>query len=327
MPKVASILVVRLSAIGDLILVAPITAQLASEGHRVTLLCKDAYRSVATCLPGVHEVLSWEKDRAGIKAGAPAFEQVIDLQGTSKSKRWCSQLNRTVFTYKKPYLRRALLLLTKQKSLALSPVVHRYAAAAAPFFNGGFRPDSVDYRLRMPEVHLELPQQPYIALVLGGSYAGKRLDFQAWRQIMDGLSAFQMPLALIGGPEEAGMGESLEQPLGSGAKNYCGTTTVIEGFKVIKHAALVISGDTGFMHAAANFNRPLISLWGATHPALGFAPWPIYDRQRVVITTSALSPASKHGKVPWWMPNPMRKLPLEEVISAVASILQDKTAP
>jgi ADP-heptose:LPS heptosyltransferase len=90
MPKVASILVVRLSAIGDLILVAPITAQLASEGHRVTLLCKDAYRSVATCLPGVHEVLSWEKDRAGIKAGAPAFEQVIDLQGTSKSKRWCS---------------------------------------------------------------------------------------------------------------------------------------------------------------------------------------------------------------------------------------------
>jgi len=53
MSKVSSILVVRLSAIGDLILVAPITAQLASEGHRVTLLCKDAYRSVATCLPGV----------------------------------------------------------------------------------------------------------------------------------------------------------------------------------------------------------------------------------------------------------------------------------
>ncbi|HAR22598.1 MAG TPA: hypothetical protein DCR47_08580, partial [Cryomorphaceae bacterium] len=93
MSKVSSILVVRLSAIGDLILVAPITAQLASEGHRVTLLCKDAYRSVATCLPGVAEVLSWEKDRTGIKASASPYDHVIDLQGTSKSKRWCRKLN------------------------------------------------------------------------------------------------------------------------------------------------------------------------------------------------------------------------------------------
>ena len=115
--------------------------------------------------------------------------------------------------------------------------------------------------------------------------------------------------------------------MGSGATNYCGTTTVIEGFKVIENAALVISGDTGFMHAAANFNRPLISLWGATHPALGFEPWPVYEKQRAVVTTSTLSPISKHGKVPWWLPNPMRKLPLDEVISAAELILQDKTVP
>jgi ADP-heptose:LPS heptosyltransferase len=327
MPKDTSILVVRLSAIGDLVLVAPITAQLAREGYSVTVLCKDAYRSVASCLPGVKAVLSWEKDRAGIKAEVLTFDEVLDLQGTSKSKHWCGQLKRPMHTYEKPYLRRALLLLTKQKSFALTPVVQRYAAAAAPFFTGGFTPKAVEYRLCLPEVHLELPQHPYIALVLGGSYAGKRLDFHAWREIMDGLARFQMPLALVGGPEEAGMGESLEQPLGSGVKNYCGTTTVIEGFKVIENAALVISGDTGFMHAAANFNRPLISLWGATHPSLGFAPWPAYESQRTVITDSALSPISKHGKVPWWLPNPMRKLPLGDVISAAGSILQDKTTP
>ena len=327
MPKDTSILVVRLSAIGDLVLVAPITAQLAREGYSVTVLCKDAYRSVASCLPGVEAVLSWEKDRAGIKAQVFTFDAVLDLQGTSKSKYWCGQLNRPIHTYQKPYLRRVLLLLTKQKSFALTPVVQRYAAAAAPFFNGGFSPRTAEYRLCLPEVRLELPQQPYIALVLGGSYAGKRLDFHAWREIMDGLIRLHMPLVLVGGPEEAGMGESLEQPLGSGAKNYCGTTTVIEGFKAIENAALVISGDTGFMHAAANFNRPLISLWGATHPSLGFAPWPAYESQRTVITDSALSPISKHGKVPWWMPNPIRKLPLDEVISAAVSILQDKTTP
>lgn len=204
MPKDTSILVVRLSAIGDLVLVAPITAQLAREGYSVTVLCKDAYRSVASCLPGVEAVLSWEKDRAGIKAQVFTFDAVLDLQGTSKSKYWCGQLNRPIHTYQKPYLRRVLLLLTKQKSFALTPVVQRYAAAAAPFFNGGFSPRTAEYRLCLPEVRLELPQQPYIALVLGGSYAGKRLDFHAWREIMDGLIRLQMPLVLVGGPEEAG---------------------------------------------------------------------------------------------------------------------------
>ena len=42
----SSILVVRLSAIGDLVLVAPVVAQLHHEGYKVSLLCKDAYRSV-----------------------------------------------------------------------------------------------------------------------------------------------------------------------------------------------------------------------------------------------------------------------------------------
>ena len=60
---------------------------------------------------------------------------------------------------------------------------------------------------------------------------------------------------------------------------------------------------------------------------LGLAPWPSYDKQRSILTTSVFSPISKHGKVPWWMPNPMQKLPLDEVISAAASILQDKTMP
>lgn len=325
MQQVTSILVVRLSAIGDLVLVAPITAQLASEGHRVTLLCKDAYRSVASCLPGVHQVLSWEKDRAALQHDSSGYKAVLDLQGTSKSKRWCGKLNLPSRTYNKPYFRRLLLLTTKNKVFALDPVVARYAAVAHTFFSDGFKYDTLNFRLNLPKVQLELPKGPYIALVLGGSYAGKRLEFQEWREIMDGLAVFQMPVALIGGPEEAGIGEALEQPLGSGVKNFCGTTTVIEGFKVIENAALVISGDTGFMHAAANFNRPLVTLWGATHPTLGFAPWPPNAQQRTVVTTSAMSPLSKHGKVPWWMPNPMRKLPIQEVISAVASILQDKT--
>jgi ADP-heptose:LPS heptosyltransferase len=322
MSATRSILVVRLSAIGDLILVAPVVAQLHHEGYKVSLLCKDAYRSVALCLPGVVEVYSWEKDRLKIGAEGSNFTAVVDLQGTAKSKRWTRGLKTKVLTHEKPYLRRVLLLAFGQR-FALEPVVSRYFKAAQPLLK---HEEAPRVELVLPKTTLKLPEGPYIALVIGGTYAGKRLNYDQWRSAIRELLTLGLPIALVGGPEEAGIGESLEQPLGSGVSNYCGTTTVIEGMAVIKEAALVISGDTGFMHAAANFKRPLISLWGATHPSLGFAPWPQYSAQSQIITEGR-SPISKHGKVQWWQRNPMKKFPVDEIALIAEKMLKDRTMP
>ena len=315
-----SILVVRLSAIGDLVVVAPVVAQLHYEGYKVSLLCKDAYRPVALCLPGVAEVYSWEKDRVKLAEQGCNFTVVLDLQGTAKSKRWTRGLKVKVLTYKKPYFRRILLLVFGQR-FALEPVVSRYFKAAEPLLKNGAKAPA---ELVLPKTTLTLPEEPYIAMVIGGTHAGKRLNYDQWRLAIRELLKLGLPIALVGGPEEASIGESLEQPLGSGVSNYCGTTTIIEGMAVVKEAALVISGDTGFMHAAANFKRPLISLWGATHPSLGFAPWPHYSAQFQIIAKGR-SPTSKHGKVRWWQRNPMKKFPVEEIALIAEQILRDRT--
>ena len=317
-----SILVIRLSAIGDLVLVAPVVSALHLEGYQVLMLCKDAYRSVASCLPGVHEVYSWEKDRSKIAREISAFEAVLDLQGTSNSRRWTRGLDAGVYTYKKPYVRRILLLIFGP-SFALEPVVSRYFKAAQPLLKNRSQSNA---ELVLPQTTLSLPSEPYVAVVLGGSYSGKRLNYEQWRSAIVELLNLGYPIALVGGPEEAGIGESLEQPLGSGVTNYCGTTTIIEGMAIIKGAVLVISGDTGFMHAAANFHRPLISLWGATHPSLGFAPWPIYSQQSQIITQGR-TPISKHGKVQWWQRNPMKRFPVAQIYSVAKEMLEDRKEP
>jgi len=317
-----SILVIRLSAIGDLVLVAPVVSALHLEGYQVSMLCKDAYRSVASCLPGVHEVYSWGKDRSKIAGEISAFEAVLDLQGTSNSRRWTRGLDAGVYTYKKPYVRRILLLIFG-RSFALEPVVLRYFKAAQPLLKNRSQSNA---ELVLPQTTLSLPSEPYVAVVLGGSYSGKRLNYEQWRSAIVELLNLGYPIALVGGPEEAGIGESLEQPLGSGVTNYCGTTTIIEGMAIIKGAVLVISGDTGFMHAAANFHRPLISLWGATHPSLGFAPWPIYAQQRQIITQGR-TPISKHGKVQWWQRNPMKRFPVTQIYSVAKEMLEDRKEP
>ena len=313
---------VRLSAIGDLVLVAPVVAQLYHEGYEVSLLCKDAYRSVAYCLPGVAEIYSWEKDRVKLRQQGSNFTAILDLQGTASSKRWTRRLKAKVLTYKKPYLRRLMLLAFGQK-FALEPVVSRYFKAAQPLLKSEVQAPA---ELVLPKTTLSLPEGPFIAVVIGGTYAGKRLNYDQWRSAIRDLLKLGLPIALVGGPEEAGIGESLDQPLGSGVSNYCGTTTIIEGMAVVKAAALVITGDTGFMHTAANFKRPLISLWGATHPSLGFAPWPHYSAQFQIIAKGR-SPISKHGKVRWWQRNPMKKFPVKEIALIAQQMLRDRTTP
>lgn len=318
------ILVVRLSAIGDLILTSSILGQLSEEGYELHLLCKDAYRSVATCLPGVSKVWSWERDRGALLQQNTAFEAVLDLQGTGKSKRWVRKMKLPTYTYKKPYARRFLLLLTKSAAFSLEHVVDRYGKAAAPLLESGF--DGRVRALVLPELPLDLPEK-YIAVVIGGTYATKRPDFDQWQTLLTGLRTLGLPIVLLGGPEEAGVGESLEQPLGSGVKNYSGYYSVLQSLVAVRDAEVVVTGDTGLMHAAANFGRPTVSLWGGTHPTLGFTPWPAQPEERQIVTTSWWSPLSKHGKRAFWMPNPMKKLPLDRVVEATASILRDRTTP
>lgn len=308
------ILLVRFSAIGDLLLTGPVLRELANGQRHITLLVKRRCLSTAQLLRGVDAIALWEEDASEIMASAKdRFDRIIDLQGTGQSKRWVRQLGLPTRTFQKPYLRRVLLLLTKSRRFTLAPVVHRYAEAAGVEVN------------RSP-LSFNLSAAPRarnsLVFVIGGSHAGKRLSGAQWSALIGQFS--EENIALLGGPEDRALANELVQkhPRILDVTD----TSVEEGLAIIADACAVVSGDTGFMHAAALMGKPLVSLWGATHPALGFAPWPEAENQRIVLTKGA-SPISKHGKVPFYRGNPMRNLDLEEVAKAIAAILSDRTTP
>ena len=308
------VLLIRFSAIGDLLLTAPVIRELKKEGAHITLMVKDKFRTTATLLEGVDTLLSWEKDsKALLKTAASEYHRIIDLQGTAQSKRYIRKIKLPTSSFKKPYLRRMFLLLTRSKAFALTPVVERYAEAAGVM-------------LSKDKVAFNLPDLPdfegKIVAVIGGSHEGKRLSAKQWLEILKPQT--QEELVLLGGPGDRELAQDIRQEL-PGCTDAT-HTTIEEGMAIVSEAKLVISGDTGFMHAAALMHVPLISLWGATHPVLGFGPWPPHKNQREVITKGK-TPLSKHGKVPQYASNPMRELDTEEVKSAIAEILQGRTTP
>ena len=65
---------------------------------------------------------------------------------------------------------------------------------------------------------------------------------------------------------------------------------------MIQKSKLVLTNDTGMMHIASAFDRPIISFWGCTKPSLGFSPYlPNVKSENIVTGTSSI-PCSKHGE-------------------------------
>jgi heptosyltransferase-2 len=81
------------------------------------------------------------------------------------------------------------------------------------------------------------------------------------------------PVILIGGPEDRANGEQIAAADPVKIYNACGKFNLHESADLVKRAKLVISHDTGMMHIAAAFRKPIISIWGNTVPAFGMTPY------------------------------------------------------
>jgi len=72
-----------------------------------------------------------------------------------------------------------------------------------------------------------------------------------------------------------------------------GRTTTAELVAVLARAALLVANDSAPAHIAAALGRPVVSLFGPTVPAQGFAP--LGAHVRVVERALACRPCSRHG--------------------------------
>ena len=55
--------------------------------------------------------------------------------------------------------------------------------------------------------------------------------------------------------------------------NACGKFSINESADLVRKSKLIVSNDTGLMHIAAAYKKPIISLWGNTVPSFGMYPY------------------------------------------------------
>ena len=65
----------------------------------------------------------------------------------------------------------------------------------------------------------------------------------------------------------------------------------------MKHAKYLITHDTGFMHIAAAFQMKIYSVFGGTHPDLGFTPYlPNSENKIIQVENLSCRPCHRYGK-------------------------------
>ena len=105
----------------------------------------------------------------------------------------------------------------------------------------------------------------------------------------------------------------------------CYTLNSLESeLEIISNLNVMLSMDSANGHLAANYNVPVISLWGLTHPFAGYAPF--LSRPENELTSDRekypLLPTSAYGnKTPKGYENIMRTIEVNDVILAINKVL------
>lgn len=143
------------------------------------------------------------------------------------------------------------------------------------------------------------PSARLLVLAPGSAWATKRWGAARFGELARALVGECDAVAVVGSPADAGPAAEAIGSLARGgdpgppAIDLCGRTDLAGLVATIARARLVVANDSAPGHVAGALGRPVVSLFGPTVPAFGFAP--IGPRVRVVEHVLDCRPCSRHG--------------------------------
>ncbi len=297
------ILVIRFSSIGDIVLTTPVIRalkeQLKCEIHAVT---KEKYKGLYTSNSNIDKVISFEKNESEIigELQNEEYDFIVDLQKNIRSFRIRKSLQKPFGTFPKLNFKKWMLVNFKIDLLPDVHIVDRYFEAVKLL---GVQNDGKGLDYFIPENEKVIPSsldkrlsEKYVAYVIGGQHKTKILPAGKIAEVISGTNYMSV---LLGGKEDFERGEEIVKLTGNNnVINLCGKLSLNQSASLVKQSSVVVTNDTGLMHIAAAFHKPVVSVWGNTVPKFGMYPYIPGDRDKVVISEVAglkCRPCSKIG--------------------------------
>lgn len=349
-PTPSNILIIRPSAMGDIVMASPLLAVLrrAYPQARIAWLVEPGLADLLRHNRDLDEVILWPKGEwrrlakekrfiallrriAALRKELRShrFDLGIDAVGLAKSRflLWLSGARITIgFVSKEPG---AFLLdrkVVKGKDDPTMSSEYREMMVALGLDPGPFAP-----KIIVAAEDGAIARQLLASLGVGSDYLvfapfttrpQKHWFDERWALLASELvNKFGKPVLILGGPGDAERGEGIAKQSATGSiHSLCGRTTLGQSAAIIEHASLLIGVDTGLTHMGTAFSIPTLALFGSTCPYLT-TPSP---RTQVLYDALACSPCRRqptcHDQF-----DCMRALTVEKIAEAATLLLAEES--
>ena len=302
MNKKTKFLIIRFSSIGDIVLTTPVIRCLKQQFDgevEIHYLTKQAFTPLLDYNPYIDKLYGIVDNISEIKHELieENFDFIVDLHRNIRTLKVKRMLKVPSFSFDKINWEKWLIVNFKINKLPNIHIVDRYIDTLS---NWNIVNDNkgLDFFLGENDYVENLPDEfknGYIAISVGAAHATKTLTKENLRSLLHKLN---MPVILLGGKEDIEKAEFVSREITTPILIGCGKYRINQSAYLIKNARVVISHDTGLMHIAAAFNKPIVSLWGNTIPEFGMYPYmPEYTGQSKIFEIDNLKcrPCSKLG--------------------------------
>ncbi len=297
-----SILVIRYSALGDVVLATSVLEPLRTRypGVRIEWVTSPAYAPLLDGLPEIARV--HRLGRGGLREALDLavslrnrFDLAVDLQNKVKSAVVARAAGRQQLVFRRRTPRQAALALLGVDPPVRGPhATQLYADVLRPLGVGATGRTRIFLSPTAREsaaAALTGAARPRGAIAPGASNATKRWAPERCAAVADALAAGGASIVLAGGPADA---EAIARFRGALRAPVAGDLTrlPVEGLAAgLAAVDLLVACDSGPVHLASAVRTPVLAVFGPTSPERWGPPPP----GRVVRHAIACAPCSNHG--------------------------------
>lgn len=285
--SVNRILIIRLSAIGDVVFASPLATAIQNRfpEAQIDWLAEDMVAPLIQHHPDINEVMIWprkiwrqywERGRLLALLGsvlafrkalkARRYGLVVDAQGLLKSAvlGWLTGAPRRVsFRSKEP----TSWLVGERIEKDVSPRISSEYLALAEYL--GCDTAQFPLRIALPDGVLEWSgrfrrAEPYVVLAPFTTRPQKHWPEAQWRQLAAEVCHEGWRVVVLGAPTDVESSARIFD--GISIESMVGKTTLLESAALVSGAQLVIGVDTGLTHMGWAFSVPTVALFGSTCP-------------------------------------------------------------
>lgn len=336
--NIKSILVVRLTSIGDVLLTTPLIRILRNlyPNTRIDFLTTKQMIDIFRFNPYIDNLYTVERSANTSKLinkkreffTNRQYDVVIDLQNNLKSKILIKNVAHHIFKFDKRRLYKLKLVYLKYKPEIFPLIPDLYIKTAKDL---GVEPDGKglefwlnnqqDKKFYKYGIKKQSDTSNNITIAPGAFHYTKTYPKEKFKELIEILLNGNFNITLIGGDSDKETGFYLEQHFKNKIQNHIGELSLAESAAVIDNSVLVISNDTAVMHIASARQTPVIALFGSTVREFGFLPY--HSKYKIIEKQVPCRPCTHFGKskCPKGHLNCLNSISPEEINAAVTEIL------